>query len=82
MWEARKTRLYDSCPRLQSQHSVENLAETKGKSKGKSLLHINKSKPLLVGLAAGDNSSCMPVEDSSAHNCGCVVYGSCAMAAC
>ena len=33
------------------------------KSKGKSLLHINKSKPLLVGLAAGDNSSCMPVED-------------------
>ena len=27
VWEARKTKLYDSCPsKLQSQHSAENLA--------------------------------------------------------
>ena len=42
VWEARKTKLYDSCPsKLQSQHSAKNLAGTKGKFKGKPLLYGN-----------------------------------------
>ena len=53
MWEARKIKLYDSCPsKLQSQHSVENLAGTIGKCEGKSLLYgnvnVNKGKESLV----------------------------------
>ena len=64
MWETRKTKLYDSCPsKLQSQHSAENLAGTKGKCEGKSLLYgnvnVNKGKESLVGLAVGDNNNCM-----------------------
>ena len=92
VWEARKIKLYgnDSCPsKLPSQHSAENLAGTKGKLAGKSLLYenvnkgnINKSKELMAGLGVGDNNNCMQVEDSSAHHCGCVAYGSLAMAAC
>ena len=78
-----------SCPsKLQSQHSAENLAGTQGKLAGKSLLYVNKcnmnankGKELLVGLDVGDNN-CMRVEDRSAHHCGCVAYGSLAMAAC
>ena len=91
VWEARKIKLYgnDSCPSKSSQHSAENLAGTKGKFKGKSLLYanvnkgnvnINKDKELLVGLGVGDN--CVKVDDSSTHHCGCVAYGSIAMAAC
>ena len=69
--------------KLPSQHSAENLAGTKSKFKGKSLLYaninkgnvnINKGKELLVGLGIGDMFT-----DSSAHHCGCVAY---AMAAC
>ena len=47
VWEVRKIKLYgnDSCPsKLLSQHSAENLAGTKGKFKGKSLLHANVNK--------------------------------------
>ena len=44
-------------------------------------MNVNKGKELLVGLDAGDNN-CMRVEGSSAHHCGCVAYGSLAMAAC
>ena len=95
VWEARKIKLYgnDSCPsKLLSQHSAENLAGTKGKLKGKSLLlyanvnkgnvNIYKGKELLVGLGVGDNNNCMQVEDSYAHYCGFVAYGSVVMAAC
>ena len=43
---------------------------------------INKGKELLVGLGVGDNNNnCIQVEDSSAHHCVCVAYGSIAMAA-
>ena len=35
----------------------------------------------LIGLGVGDNN-CMWVEDSSAHHCDCMVYGSLAMVAC
>ena len=90
VWEVWKNKLYgnDSCPiKLQSQHSAENLAGIQGKLAGKSLLYVNKcnvnvnkGKKFLVGLDVGDN--CMWVEDSSAHHCGCVAYGSLAMAAC
>ena len=74
-----------------SQHSAENLAGTQGKLTGKSLLYtnvnkgsvnINEGKELLVGLGVGDNNNCMQVEDSSAHHCGCMDYGSIAMVAC
>ena len=45
MWEARKTKLYDSCPsKPHSQHSAENLAGTEGKFEGKSLLYVSKLK--------------------------------------
>ena len=44
-------------------------------------VNVNKGKELLVGLDVGDNN-CMWVEDSSAHHCGYVAYGSLAMAAC
>ena len=76
MWESRKIKHYvnDSCPSKLSQHSAENLAGTQSKFKGKSLLHVNKGKELLVGLALGDNN-CMQVEGSFVHHCGCVVYG-------
>ena len=89
MWEARKTKLYDSCPsKLQSQHSAENLAGIKGKLEGKPLLYGNvnviKGKESLVGLAihVGDNNNCMQFNSSSAQCCGCVAYGGLAMAAC
>ena len=89
VWEARKIKLYgnDSCPsKLQSQHSAENLAGTQGKFQGKSLLYVNKgnvnvNKSKEVGLGVGEDNNCMQVEDSSAHHCGCVAYGSLAMAA-
>ena len=79
----------NSCSsKLSSQHSAENLAGTKCKFKGKSLLYanvnkgnVNKDKELLVGLGVGDDNSCVQVEDSSAHHCGCVANGSIAMAA-
>ena len=89
-----KFKLYgnNSCPsKLSSQHSAENLAGTRGKFKGKSLLYaivskgnvnINKGRELLVGLGVEDNNNCMQVEDSSAHHCGCVAYASIAKAAC
>ena len=89
VWEARKTKLYDSCPsKLQSQHSAENLARTnlKGKFGAKPLLYGNvnviKGKESLVGLAVGDNNNCMQFDSSSAHCCGYVAYGGLAMAAC
>ena len=44
--------------------------------------NYNKGTELLVGLGVGDNNNCMQVEDSSAYHCGCVAYGSIAMAAC
>ena len=80
-------KLYDSCPsKLQSQHSAENLAGTKGKLEGKPLLYGNvnviKCKESLVGLAVGDNNNCMQFDGSSVHCCGCVAYGGRAMAAC
>ena len=46
------------------------------------LIYVNKGKELLVGLGVGDNNNCMQVEVSSAHHCGCMAYGSIAMAAC
>ena len=93
-WEAQKIKLYGNnsyTSKLSSQHSAENLAGSRDKFKGKSLLYanvnkgnvnINKVKELLVGLGVGENNNCMQVEDSSAQHCGCVAYGSIAMAAC
>ena len=38
--------------------------------------NVDKGKELLVGLGVGDNNNrILQVEDSSAHHCGCVVYG-------
>ena len=66
-----------------TQHSAENLAGTEGKFEGmfvdKGNVNVNEGKE--VGLVVGDNNNCMQVDGSSAH-CGCVAYGSVAMAAC
>ena len=89
VWEARKSKLYgnDSCPKLQSWHSAENLDGTAGKFEGKSLLYVSKGNVNVnegreIGLVVGNNNGCMQVDGSSAHGCGCVAYGSLAMAAC
>ena len=52
VWEARKTKLYDSCPsKLQSQHSAEILAGITGKLEGKPLLYgnVNVIKGRVIG---------------------------------
>ena len=79
----------DSCPsKLRSQYSAENLAGTQGKFEGKSLLYVNKgnineSKDEVIGrVGCRGYNNCMLVENSSAHHCGCVAYGSLAMAVC
>ena len=80
VWELRKNKLYgnDSCPSVQPQRSAGNL-ETKGKS-GK--LSDNKCVRGLMGGLDGVNDVNLHGNNSSAHCCGCVAYGSFAMAAC
>ena len=85
VWELRKLQLYgnDSCPsKLQSQCSTGNLGnEAKGKLGKLSSTNCTCVRGLMGGLAGGNDVN-MHGNDSSVHCCGCVAYGSFAMAAC